>query len=237
MTGRLATSESWEYQPLGPFLGKSFATSVSPFVVPMEALLPYRVAPEPRATNDPQPLLYLASTALHAIDLTVEVFLTSTRMREASQAPHRLSTGNLRDLYWTFPQMIAHHTSNGCNLVEGDLLASGTISRSPTRLARLPPRNHPARRQANPTPQRRTTHLSRRRRRSHSSRLLQTRGLSPHQLRRMPGTIAPIRRLSKTGGFSRTASERLSDLQPGITSSELRKNLAWTIRYDADRLD
>jgi fumarylacetoacetase len=124
--------QSWEYQPLGPFLGKSFATSISPFVVPMEALQPYRVAPEPRAPNDPEPLPYLASKAPEApstlFDLTVEVFLTTARMREASQAPHRLSSGNLRDLYWTFPQMIAHHTSNGCNLIEGDLLASGTIS-------------------------------------------------------------------------------------------------------------
>jgi fumarylacetoacetase len=120
--------QSWEYQPLGPFLGKSFATSISPFVVPMEALLPFRVAPEPRTTGDPQPLPYLAGKAPDAIDLTVEVFLSTARMREASQAPHRLSTGNLRDLYWTFPQMIAHHTSNGCNLIEGDLLATGTIS-------------------------------------------------------------------------------------------------------------
>ncbi len=120
--------QSWEYQPLGPFLGKSFATSISPFVVPMEALHPYRVTPEPRAPNDPEPLPYLASNTPDAIDLTVEVFLSTAQMREASQAPFRLSTGNLRDLYWTFPQMIAHHTSNGCNLVEGDLLASGTIS-------------------------------------------------------------------------------------------------------------
>jgi fumarylacetoacetase len=120
--------QSWEYQPLGPFLGKSFATSISPFVVPMDALLPYRVPPEPRAPNNPEPLPYLASKAPDAIDLTVEVFLTTTRMRESSQLPHRLSTGNLRDLYWTFPQMIAHHTSNGCNLIPGDILASGTIS-------------------------------------------------------------------------------------------------------------
>jgi fumarylacetoacetase len=120
--------QSWEYQPLGPFLGKSFATSISPFVVPMEALLPFRVTPAPRPPDDPQPLPYLAGTAPDAIDLTVEVFLTTARMREASQAPHRLSSGNLRDLFWTFPQMIAHHTSNGCNLIEGDLLASGTIS-------------------------------------------------------------------------------------------------------------
>ena len=120
--------QSWEYQPLGPFLGKSFATSVSPFVVPMEALLPYRVEPERRAPNDPEPLPYLTEPTPTTIDLTLEVFLTTARMREASQTPFRLSTGNLRDLYWTFPQMIAHHTSNGCNLLPGDLIASGTIS-------------------------------------------------------------------------------------------------------------
>jgi fumarylacetoacetase len=120
--------QSWEYQPLGPFLGKSFATSISPFVVPIEALQPYRVAPDPRPEGDPKPLPYLTESTPNAIDLTVEVFLSTASMREASQPPHRLSTGNLRDLYWTFPQMIAHHTSNGCNLIEGDLLASGTIS-------------------------------------------------------------------------------------------------------------
>jgi fumarylacetoacetase len=120
--------QSWEYQPLGPFLGKSFATSISPFVVPMEALLPYRTAPEPRAPSDPEPLPYLAESTSNAIDLTLEVFLSTARMREASMPPFRLSTGSLRDLYWTFPQMIAHHTSNGCNLLPGDLLASGTIS-------------------------------------------------------------------------------------------------------------
>jgi fumarylacetoacetase len=130
--------QSWEYQPLGPFLGKSFATSISPFVIPMDALQPYRVAPEPRAPNDPEPLPYLASKASDppnaapnmAMDLTVEVFINTARMRQASQPPHRLSAGNLRDLYWTFPQMIAHHTSNGCNLLPGDLLASGAISGS-----------------------------------------------------------------------------------------------------------
>ncbi len=120
--------QSWEYQPLGPFLGKSFATSISPFVVPIEALRPFRVAPEPRAPGDPEPLPYLASKAPDALDISVEVFLSTAKMREASIAPIRMSSANLRDLYWTFPQMIAHHTSNGCNLLPGDLLASGTIS-------------------------------------------------------------------------------------------------------------
>jgi fumarylacetoacetase len=123
--------QSWEYQPLGPFLGKSFATGISPWVVPMEALQPFRISSCSRPPGDPQPLAYLADS-LNAqaggIDMTLEVFLSTARMRADSLPPVRLSTGNLSNLYWTFAQMIAHHTSNGCNLVEGDLLASGTIS-------------------------------------------------------------------------------------------------------------
>jgi len=120
--------QSWEYQPLGPFLGKSFATTISPWVVPMEALAPYRVPLAPRPAGDPTPLPYLATNEPSAIDLHLEVFLTTQSMREASLPPHQLSTANLRDLYWSFPQLVAHHTSNGCNLLPGDLLASGTIS-------------------------------------------------------------------------------------------------------------
>jgi fumarylacetoacetase len=115
--------QAWEYQPLGPFLGKSFATSISPWVVTMEALEPYRVATEPKAT-----LPYLAATTDHAFDVTLEVELTSARMRVKKLPPLRLSRGTLRDLYWTPAQMVAHHTSNGCNLRPGDLLASGTVS-------------------------------------------------------------------------------------------------------------
>jgi fumarylacetoacetase len=121
--------QSWEYQPLGPFLGKSFATSISPWVVTMEALAPFR-APSPE--HDPPPLPYLTPPADAAIDLTLEVHLSSRRMREEKIPPMRLSRGNLRDLYWTPAQFVAHHTSNGCNLRPGDLLASGTVS-GPTR--------------------------------------------------------------------------------------------------------
>jgi fumarylacetoacetase len=119
--------QAWEYQPLGPFLGKSFATSIAPWVIPMEALLPFRLPSQARPSSDPQPLPYL-NTEFGGIDLTLEVFLSTARMRETLQAPVRTSVGNLRDLYWNFPQMIAHHTSNGCNLMEGDLVASGTVS-------------------------------------------------------------------------------------------------------------
>ncbi len=116
--------QAWEYQPLGPFLGKSFATTLSPWVVTMEALAPFRTS---ATQQDPPPLPYLASEADQqegGIDLTLEVYLQSRRMRE----PVRLSRGNLRHLYWTPAQLLTHHASNGCNLQPGDLLGSGTVS-------------------------------------------------------------------------------------------------------------
>jgi len=123
--------QAWEYQPLGPFLAKSFATTVSPWVVTMEALAPFRVPAFPRPAGDPQPLPYLDSphdAAAGGIDLTLEVYLGSQKMRDTALAPMRLSRGNLRNLYWTPAQLLTHHTSNGCNLRPGDLLASGTVS-------------------------------------------------------------------------------------------------------------
>ena len=122
--------QSWEYQPLGPFLAKNFATTISPWIVTMEALAPYRVAAAVRPQGDPAPLPYLASdsSTRAAIDLTLEAFLRSERMRQAGTAPVRLSRGNLRDLYWTPAQLVTHHASSGCNLRPGDLLATGTIS-------------------------------------------------------------------------------------------------------------
>ena len=123
--------QSWEYQPLGPFLAKSFATTISPWVVTLEALEPFRAPAFPRPEGDPRPLPYLdAPTAGErgAIDLTLEVWLTSRKMRANAIAPFRLSRGNLRELYWTPAQLVAHHASNGCNLRPGDLLATGTVS-------------------------------------------------------------------------------------------------------------
>ena len=122
--------QSWEYQPLGPFLGKSFATSISPWVVPMEALAPYRTKLAPRAAADPAPMDYLAEPeeALSGFNITLEAYLSTARMREQAMAPVRLGRANLRDLYWSFAQMLTHHTSNGCNLRVGDILASGTVS-------------------------------------------------------------------------------------------------------------
>jgi len=121
--------QSWEYQPLGPFLSKSFATTISPWIVPLEALAPYRVAATVRPEGDPKPLSYLASKAANAaFDLVLEVSLRSKQMRGAGQSAIQVSRGNLRDLYWSLAQLVTHHASNGCNLRPGDLLATGTIS-------------------------------------------------------------------------------------------------------------
>ncbi len=123
--------QAWEYQPLGPFLAKSFATSLSPWVVTMEALAPFRTGAFVRAEGDPAPLPYLFdhSDREHGgLDLWLEVSLLSVRMREAGIGPVVLGRSNFRDLYWTMAQMLTHHASNGCNLRPGDLLASGTVS-------------------------------------------------------------------------------------------------------------
>ena len=125
----------WEIQPLGPFLSKSFATSVSPWVVTLDALEPYRAPAFQRSNDDPAPLPYLDHGSLShraALDITVELSLSTQRMRESHSPPARLSVGQFRDLYWTPGQLLAHHTSNGCNLRPGDLMGSGTIS-GPTR--------------------------------------------------------------------------------------------------------
>ena len=123
--------QAWEYQPLGPFLAKNFATTVSPWVVTMDALEPFRSEPVARPEGDPAPLPYLlgdTDARRGAIDLALDVFVTSARMRESGLPPFRLSASNLRDLYWTLGQLATHHASSGCNLRPGDLLASGTVS-------------------------------------------------------------------------------------------------------------
>jgi fumarylacetoacetase len=130
--------QSWEYQPLGPFLSKNFATSVSPWVVTLEALDPFRVPAAPRPEGDPGPLPYLSDASDRArggLDIAVEVYLATAQMRARAIPPERLSRGKVSDLYWTFSQMLAHHTSGGCNMRAGDLFASGTVS-GPTREAR-----------------------------------------------------------------------------------------------------
>ncbi len=130
--------QTWEYQPLGPFLAKNFLTTVSPWVVTIEALAPFRAPAFVRPSGDPAPLPYLtdaSDAASGGIDLTLEAWLLTGKMRAAGAAPHRLSRGNFREIYWTLAQLLTHHASNGCNLQPGDLLGSGTVS-GPTKDAR-----------------------------------------------------------------------------------------------------
>jgi fumarylacetoacetase len=134
--------QAWEYQPLGPFLAKNFLTSVSPWVVSPEALAPFRKAMPPRPAGDPQPLRYLDDVGDRergALAIQLEVTLTTARMREAGLPPHRLSRGSAdAAMYWSAAQIVAHHSSNGCNLQPGDLIGTGTLSTdSPTGLGSL----------------------------------------------------------------------------------------------------
>ena len=120
----------FESAPLGPFLGKSFATSISPWIVTAEALLPYRAAAPLRDDGDPAPphLTSAANSARGALDLELQAFLITPKMRKDGREPVQLTTTAFREMYWTFAQMLAHHASNGCNLQSGDLLGSGTTS-------------------------------------------------------------------------------------------------------------
>ncbi len=122
--------QAWEYQPLGPFLAKNFATTISPWVVTREALEPFR-APFVRPAGDPQPLPYLDSAANRErgqIDIGLQVLLQTAAMRDKALPPQPLSQSNFRDAYWSVAQMLAHHSSGGCNLKPGDLLGTGTQS-------------------------------------------------------------------------------------------------------------
>jgi fumarylacetoacetase len=123
--------QAWEYQPLGPFLAKSFATSVSSWIVSPEALAPFRAPAFPRGEGDPELLPYLADAAdrqAGGLALSLETWLQTGAMREAGTPPYRLALSDAQHLWWTPAQMLAHHTSNGCNLRSGDLLGTGTIS-------------------------------------------------------------------------------------------------------------
>lgn len=123
--------QAWETVPAGPFQGKSFCTTVSPWVVTGEALAPFHCPAFPRAADDPRPLPYLhdpENEGAGGIDLTLAAFIETPRMRTDGAAPARLTRTNLTTLYWTFGQMLAYHASNGCNVVPGDLIASGTTS-------------------------------------------------------------------------------------------------------------
>lgn len=123
--------QAWEYQPLGPFLAKNFHSSLSPWIVTMDALAPYRTAQPARSEGDPAPLPYLFHETDQnngAFDVTMEVHIHTDKMRTAGVGPYRLSTGSMTAMYWTIAQLVAHHSSNGCNLQSGDLLGTGTLS-------------------------------------------------------------------------------------------------------------
>lgn len=123
--------QKWEYQPLGPFLAKSFATTISPWIVTMEALAPFRCPELARPPGDPRPLDYLVSqrnSRQGGVDIRLDAFLTSEQMRQQSAQPYHLSSTSFTNMYWTIGQMLTHHSSNGCNMQPGDLLASGTVS-------------------------------------------------------------------------------------------------------------
>lgn len=123
--------QAWEYQPLGPFLSKSFHSTISPWVITAEALAPFRVPQPQRPEGDPQPLGYLwseADQARGALGVDLEVHILSAAMRAQAMPPQRISSGSATSMYWTPAQIVAHHSSNGCNLQPGDLLGTGTIS-------------------------------------------------------------------------------------------------------------
>lgn len=123
--------QAWEYQPLGPFLSKSFQSTISPWVVTSEAMAPFRLAQPPRPDGDPASLPYLSDPqdqAHGALGLTLEAYILTAAMRARGDAPFRLSGGPASNMYWTVQQIVTHHASNGCNLNPGDLLGSGTIS-------------------------------------------------------------------------------------------------------------
>src|SRR3546814_846941 len=122
--------QAWEYQPLGPFLSKNFASTISPWIVTLEALAPFRKAFE-RDAADPQPLPYLNSDenkAAGAFDIGLEVLLSTEKSRADKLAPALLSSSNFKEAYWNVAQLLAHHTVNGCNLQAGDMLGTGTLS-------------------------------------------------------------------------------------------------------------
>jgi fumarylacetoacetase len=127
--------QAWEYQPLGPFLAKNFLTTLSPWMVTMEALAPFRTARNARPEGDPKPLPYLWSDhdqSRGALSIDLDVLISTQQMRQSGVQPERLSQSHSQHMYWTIAQMVAHHTVSGCNLMPGDLLGTGTLS-GPTR--------------------------------------------------------------------------------------------------------
>ena len=192
--------QAWEYQPLGPFLAKSFATTVSPFVVTMEALAPFRTNAFERDADDPQPLDYLngeQNKKSGGFDIKLEVYIQTPKMREENAAPFMLSRSNMKDLYWTIGQMLTHHASNGCNLQTGDLMATGTVSGQEKDergcLLELTWRG----KEPIELPNGEHSQIFRRRRRNYYERLLRTRRFQKNRLRRMSRAHLACRLIQK----------------------------------------
>ena len=181
--------QAWESQPLGPFLAKNFATTVSPFVVTAAALAPYRTRAYARPAGDPAPLPHLTAPAdqeAGGLDIVMEAFLLTAKMRGAGAPPFRLSRGTFADVYWTVAQMIAHHTRTAATSRSAISWARAPCPGRGAGELGEPPRAHPARQGADRARRRRDARLSRRRRRGHLPRPLCEEGLRPHRLRRMP---------------------------------------------------
>lgn len=180
--------QAWEYQPLGPFLGKSFATGVSPWVVTSQALLPFRGPARARDAGDPPLLPHLAAASDRGhggLDVSMQAWLRTQRMREQGSDAVCLSTSSTAGLYWTVAQMVAHHTSNGAPLDTGDLLGSGRLGRRARRHGQ-PDGDHPQRPAAARPRQRRDPSIPARRRRAHADRSMRARRLRRPGLRRLP---------------------------------------------------
>ena len=182
--------QAWEYQPLGPFLSKNFASTISAWIVTPEALAPFRIPQPQRPEGDPAPLPYLTDAGDQregALDLELEVLLLTPAMKAKRLAPHRLALSHARHMYWTVAQMIAHHTSNGCNLQPGDLLGTGTISGPDQDELRQHPGDDFGRKEPGRAGLRRGAALPGGWRRDHPEGSRQPPGLCLHRLRRMPG--------------------------------------------------
>lgn len=189
--------QPWEYQPLGPFLSKNFASTLSPWVVTLEALAPYRVA-FARPEGDPQPLPYMDSAHNRdagAFDIALAVDLQTSKMRAAGQPAVQITQSNYRHAYWTVAQAVAHHTVNGCNLQPGDLLGTGTLSGPSLDQAAALIEPDRGRQAAADPPQWRDPHLAGRRRRRGAARLVRTARCCPHR-------IWPLRRPDAAGAYA-----------------------------------
>ncbi len=179
--------QAWEYQPLGPFLSKNFASTVSPWMVTLDALAPFRV-PFSRPADDPQPLEYLSSprnSASGAFDIRLEVLLQTARMRDSGAPAQPLMASNFRDSYWTLAQLVAHHTVNGCNLQAGDLLGTGTQSGPGAGQGGSMLELSAGGKQPVAPRQRGDAQLPRGRRHRHPARALRAPGIPPYRLRAM----------------------------------------------------